>query len=78
MTDNLPMRIYVNKIANRITSEIKTGYYLKLLITKTIKLLGRAKNNITKDKNGENVFHLEINDVVLVQCNTVNNDYEHD
>ena len=76
--DDPPIRIYVNKIANRITFEIKTGYHLKLLITKTIKLLGRAKNNITNDKNGENVLHLEINDVVLVQCNTVNYDYEHD
>ena len=33
---------------------------------------------ITKDKNGENVPHLEITEVVLVHCNIVNNDYEQD
>ena len=27
VTDNPPIKIYVNKIENRITSKIKTGYY---------------------------------------------------
>ena len=31
-----------------------------------MKLLGSTKNKITKDKNGENVPHLEITEVVLV------------
>ena len=43
-----------------------------------MKLLGSTKNKITKDKNGENVPHLEITKVVLVHCNMVNNDYQHD
>ena len=30
---------------------------------------------ITNDKNGENVPHLEITELVLVHCNTVNDDY---
>ena len=42
-----------------------------------MKLLGSTKNKITKDKNGENVLHLEITEVVLVHCNIVNNDYQH-
>ena len=29
--DNLPIRIYVNKIENRITLKIKSRYYLQLL-----------------------------------------------
>ena len=33
---------------------------------------------ITKDKNGENEPHVEITEVVLVHCNIVNNDYQHD
>ena len=41
-----------------------------------MKLLGSTKNKITKDKNGENVPHLEITEVVLVHCNIVNNDYQ--
>ena len=43
-----------------------------------MKLLGRTENKITKDKNGENVPHLEITEVVLVHCNVVNNDYQQD
>ena len=42
------------------------------------KLLGITENKITKYENGENVPHLEINKVVLVLCNTVNNDYQQD
>ena len=44
------IRIYVNKIENRITFKIKTGYYLELLTPETIKSLASAKNKITKDK----------------------------
>ena len=43
-----------------------------------MKLLESTKNKITEDKNGENVPHLEITEVVLVHCNMVNNDYQQD
>ena len=43
-----------------------------------MRLLGKAKNKITKDKNSENVLHLEITEVVLVHWNIVNNDYQQD
>ena len=43
-----------------------------------MKLLGSAKSKITKDETGENFPHLEITEVVLVQCNIVNNDYQRD
>ena len=43
-----------------------------------MKLLGSTKNKISKDKNGENVPHLELIEVVLVHCNIVNNDYQQD
>ena len=43
-----------------------------------MKLLGSTKSKITKDKNGENVPHLEIAEVVLVYCDIVNNDYQQD
>ena len=43
-----------------------------------MKLLGSTNNEITKDKNGENVPHLEITEVVLIHCNIVNNDYQQD
>ena len=43
-----------------------------------MKLLGSTENRITKDKNGENVPHLERTEVVLVHCNIGNNDYQKD
>ena len=46
----------------------KKGYSLELLTKETMKLLESTKNKITKDKNGENVPHLEITEVVLVHC----------
>ena len=75
--DNPPIRIYVNRIKNRITFKIKSGYYLELL-TQEIKLLGSAESKITKDKKGENVPHLEVVELVLIHCNLANNDYQQD
>ena len=43
-----------------------------------MKLLGSTENKITKDKNGENIPHLEIIEVVLVHYNIVNNGYQQD
>ena len=43
-----------------------------------MKILGSTKINMTKDKNGEYVPHLEINELVLVHCNIVNKDYQQD
>ena len=76
--DKPSVQIYVNKIENRVTFKIKNGYSLELLTPETMKLLGSTENKITKDKNGENVPHLEITEVVLVHCNIVNNDYQQD
>ena len=41
--DNPSIRIYVNKIENRIMFKIKTRYHLELLIPETMKLLGSNK-----------------------------------
>ena len=76
--DNPSVKIYVNKIENRITFRIKNGYSLKLLTPEAMKLLGSTENKIIQDKNGENVPHLKITEEVLVHCNIVNNDYQQD
>ena len=78
VTDNPLIRIYVKKIENWITFKIKTVHYLELLTPETVKLLGSTKTKIIKNKNAENVSHLEITEVLLVHCNIVNNDYQHD
>ena len=72
-TVNPSIKIYVNKIEDRIAFKMKTGYYLELLTPKTMKLLWSSKGKITKDKNGENLPYLEITEVVLTHCNVVNN-----
>ena len=41
-----------------------------------MKLLGSINSKTNKDKNGENVPHLEITKVVLIHCNIVNKDYQ--
>ena len=74
-TDNTSIIIYVNKTENRITFKAKTRYYLELLTPETMKLYGSTKSKITKDKNGENVPHLEITEVVLIHCSFVNHNY---
>ena len=76
--DNPPVQIYANKTENSITLKIKDGHRLELLTLETMKLLGSNQNKITKDKNGENLQHLEITEAVLVHCNVVNNDYHQD
>ena len=76
--DNLPIRIYVNQTEKRITFRIKTGYYFELLKPEATKLIGTTKSKITKDKNCELFSCWEITEVVLVQCNIVNNDYQQD
>ena len=43
-----------------------------------MKVLLRTKSKIIKNKNCQNVPHLEITEVVLVHCNIVNNDYQQD
>ena len=47
-------------------------------MSETMKLLGSTKRKINKDKNDENVPHLEIAEVILAHFNIVNNDYQQD
>ena len=45
--------MYLKKTEIRITFKIKAGYYLDLLMPKTMKILRSNKKNINKNKNGE-------------------------
>ena len=74
--DNPSIKIYVNKIENRVAFKIKNGHYLELLTPETMKLLGSTESKITKDKNGESVPYLEIAELALIHCNIVNNNYQ--
>ena len=76
MSDNTPIRIYLNQIENRNTFRIKTGFYLERLIPERMNLLGSTKSNIMKDENNENALGLEITEIVLVHCNIDKNHYQ--
>ena len=71
ITDDPPVKVYLNKIKNRIAIKIKTGYKLKLLSEETMKLLGSSK----KDKD-EILPKLEAVDIVLIHFNLVHNTYQ--
>ena len=64
IADNPLIKIYVNKIENRITFRIKIWYYLEHLMSETMKLPGITESKIT--------------DVVLIHFNIVSNDYKQD
>ena len=53
--------------------EIKKGYKLELQTPETVKLFDSTNKLIDKTKNGENLPTLKIAEVVLVQCNLVDN-----
>ena len=74
--DDPPLKRYINKIENKNTFKIMTGYYVKRLTPETMKLLGSTENKITEDKNGENIPYLEITEVIAVHCNIVINNYQ--
>ena len=41
-----------------------------------MKLLGSTESKIAGEKNGKNVLHLDIVELVLIHCNIVNNNYQ--
>ena len=52
---------------------MKDGYNLELQTPETVKLFGSTKKLLDKTKNGEKITSLEVVEVVLVQCNLVDN-----
>ena len=74
--DDPPIEISVSKNENMIAFKIKNGYYLELLTPEIMKLLGSTKSKTTGEKNGVNVPHLEIVELVLIHCSIVNNKYQ--
>ena len=59
LTDNPSVKIYSNKIKNRIVFKIKNGRKQELLTPETMKLLASTKNVVDKDENSEDVPKLE-------------------
>ena len=55
--------------------KIKDRYKLELQTPGTMKLFGSTKELTDKTKKGEKVPSLEVVEVVLVQCNSIDNQY---
>ena len=72
-----PIYVYINRINNRLLFKIKDGYKVELQTPETMKLFGSIKKLIYKTRNGEKVPSLELVEVVLVQCNLVDTQYQH-
>ena len=76
LADNPPTKIYIIKTESRTTFKIETAYCPEPLTLETMKLFRSTENKITKYKNGENVPHLKITEIILVHCSIVSNDYQ--
>lgn len=74
LTNNLQIKICINKIKNRITFKFKTGHQLELLKPELTKLLENTKKKICKHKYDGNLSHLEIPEVTVVHYIIANND----
>ena len=66
------IHVYISRINNRLTFKIKDGYKLELQMPETMKSFSSTKKLTDKTK-AENIPSL---DVVLVQCNLVDNQYQ--
>ena len=63
-----PIYVYINRINNRLVFKIKDGYRLELQTPETIKIYGSTKKQTDKSS-------LQEVEVVLVECNLVDNQY---
>ena len=71
-----PIHLYIKIINNRLVFKTKDGYKLELQTSQTMKLFCSTKIPIDKTKTGENVPSLDVVEVVLVQCNLADNQYQ--
>ena len=72
---NSPIHIYTNRINNRLVFKIKDGFKLELQTLETMKVFVSTKKLVYKTNKGENVPSLAVAEVVLVQCNLIDNQY---
>ena len=63
---NFPIRVYINRINNRLVFKLKDVYKLESQVSETMKLFDNTKKLIYKTKNGENVLSLEVVEIALV------------
>ena len=75
----MPIHVYINRIDNRLVFKIKDGYKLDMQMPETTELCGNTKKLIDKTKWRKRTWSsrcLEVAEVLLVQCNLVDNQYQ--
>ena len=73
LTTSPPIHVYINKNNKKLMIQIQDGYKLELGMPEAMKLFGSTKKIVDKTKNAEKVPNLEVFEIVLVQCNLVDN-----
>ena len=76
LSTNPPVHIYINRINNALMFKINNRHKLELRTPEAMKLFGSTKKLIDKTKHEKNVPSIEVIDVVLVQCNLVDHQYQ--
>ena len=76
LSNNSSIHIYINRINNRLVFKMKDGYNLELQTPETMRLFGNTKKIIDKTKNRENVQSLEELEIVLVEFNLIDDQYQ--
>ena len=78
VTDNPSIMIYANEIENRDV------WNKDRILSWTVNARNNditwkhERSNMNKHKNGENVLHLEITEVILVHCNIISDNCQQD
>ena len=73
---NYPIHIHINRDNNGVVFKVTDGYKLELKLPETMTLLVARRKLIDKTKNGKNVPSFDVVEVVLVQCNLLDNQYQ--
>ena len=76
LTKISPIHVNINRINDRLVFKIKDGFKLELQMPETMKLFDSTIKFIDKTKNVEEVPSLIVVEIVLIQCNLVDNQYQ--
>ena len=76
IANNPHVEIYVNKMKNRIVFKIMAGYKLENIISWNNEIIKKYKKDVDQDKDAVDVPKLESVEIVLVHCNSVNNNHQ--
>ena len=77
LTNNAPIYIQINKTNSRLELKIKDSHNVELQTApEKMKLFSSTKKLIDKTTNRENVPSIQMFEIVLVQCNLVDNQYQ--